>query len=75
MGLLSGHKRSDDLVVRSTGPKSLQVTHDILVNLIRRVDGSLNLVQARWRDSLSAWDRSRRSGDKEWVREDLGHLP
>ena len=73
--LLLAHESCNDLVVGSTRPEGLEVTHDILVNLLGRVDRSLDLIDTRRRDSRTTRDRSRAPRDKEGVGEDLGHLP
>jgi hypothetical protein len=72
--LLLAHQGCDDLVVGSARPEGLEITHDILVDLLGRVDGSLDLIDTGRRYSCTARDRSRASGDKEGVCEDLGHL-
>jgi hypothetical protein len=72
--LLLAHESGDDLVIGSTRPEGLEITHDILVDLLGRVDGSLDLINTRRRDSGTSRHRSRASGDKEGVSEDLGHL-
>jgi hypothetical protein len=71
---LLAHQSSNDLFVRGTTPESLEITHDIVINLLRRVDRSLDLVKTWRRDKLSAGNRSRASRNKEWMLEDLRHL-
>jgi hypothetical protein len=72
--LLLAHESGNDLVIGSTRPEGLEVTHDILVDLLGRVDRSLDLIDTRRRDSGTTRDRSRASRDKERVCEDLRHL-